>query len=97
MQDMVKGFKVVKSLQNKFTPLTLGVLLSYLNILEYYSAIRNKLSQPQQPENPQIVDFYARPAFRVLVLAIKGFTAYYIAFNSSFSVRAQRQPSWTAH
>ena len=32
------------------------------------------------------MDFYVRPAFRVLVLPIKGFTAYYTAFNSSFSV-----------
>ena len=37
-------------------------------------------------ESRQNVDFYVRPAFRVLVLPIKGFTAYYTAFNSSFSV-----------
>ena len=34
----------------------------------------------------QNVDFYVGPAFRVLVLPIKGFTAYYTAFNSSFRV-----------
>ena len=37
-------------------------------------------------ESRQNVDFYVRPAFRVPVLPIKGFTAYYTAFNSSFSV-----------
>ena len=30
-----------------------------------------------------------RPAFRVLVLPIKGFTAYYTAFNSSFRVSSE--------
>ena len=46
-----------------------------------------KLSKDRpSSESRQNVDFYVRPAFRVLVLPIKGFTAYYTAFNSSFSV-----------
>ena len=39
--------------------------------------------------SPQNVDFYVGPAFRVLVLPIKGFTVYYTAFNSSFRVSSE--------
>ena len=42
------------------------------------------LSKDWPSESRQNVDFYVRPAFIVLVLPIKGFTAYYTAFNSSF-------------
>ena len=47
------------------------------------------LKDRPRSESRQNVDFYVRPAFRVLVLPIKGFTAYYTAFNSSFRVSSE--------